>query len=148
DTKNLQNSLEESKKEIANLKQNPVPLGFIYVQLSNQPEPKTMWSAVTWKDVTSEYAGQFFRAEGGGAAPFGQIQGENVPRITDARVEYHQTKEANNHKPPVDDHGVNAGNWWDHITMNVGGWSSGIGLIAGKILAADDNTGITHSFYT
>src|SRR5699024_2637135 len=37
------NSETKLQQEIVNLKQNPIPLGFIYVQLSNQPEPKTLW---------------------------------------------------------------------------------------------------------
>jgi len=75
DRKRLNSSLEDVKK-------NPVPIGFIYVQLPSQPEPKTLWSMVEWKDVTSEYAGLFFRAEGGGSAAFEQIQNENSPRLT------------------------------------------------------------------
>jgi hypothetical protein len=78
------NSFNDVKKELDNLKQNPVPIGFIYVQLPGQPEPNTLWSMVKWKDVTSDYAGLFFRAEGGNSAAFGQIQDENVPRIASA----------------------------------------------------------------
>jgi hypothetical protein len=37
---------------------------------------------VEWKDVTSDYAGLFFRAEGGGSAAFGSIQNENSPRLS------------------------------------------------------------------
>jgi len=81
-TKQLNSSLDDAKKEINNLKQHPVPIGFIYVQLPGQPEPKTLWSTVEWKDVTSDYAGLFFRAEGGGSLAFGQIQDENSPRLT------------------------------------------------------------------
>jgi len=36
---------------------------------------------VEWKDVTSDYAGIFFRAEGGLSAGFSHIQEENSPRI-------------------------------------------------------------------
>ena len=40
---------------------------------------------IEWKDVTSDYAGLFFRAEGGGSAPFGVLQSENAPnRYIDA----------------------------------------------------------------
>jgi hypothetical protein len=80
----LQNILLEVRKEPKetqqqlNLQQmNPIPIDFIYTQLSGQPEPKTLWSTVEWKDVTSDYAGLFFRAEGRGSATYGQIQEEN-----------------------------------------------------------------------
>ncbi len=59
-----------------------MPFGFIYVQLPNQPEPLELWPTVRWSDITAEYAGLFFRAEGGGSANFGNIQDENSPRLT------------------------------------------------------------------
>jgi hypothetical protein len=68
-----------------NLRQNPVPTGFIYAQLPSQPEPKTLWPTVEWTDVTSDYAGLFFRAEGGWSAAFGVTQNENSPRLTDVQ---------------------------------------------------------------
>ncbi len=77
--KYLIDSLNEEKKEIDNLKQNPVPIGFIYVQLPSQPEPKTLWPIVEWKDVTLDYAGLFFRAEGGNSESFGKLQTGNAP---------------------------------------------------------------------
>lgn len=60
-----------------------VPIGFIYVQLSGQPEPSNIWPTVTWTEITSEYAGLFFRALGSGSASFGYIQAENSPRLTE-----------------------------------------------------------------
>jgi hypothetical protein len=75
DRKQLNSSLEDVRK-------NPVPIGFIYVQLPSQPEPKTLWSMVEWKDVTSDYAGLFFRAEGGNSFPFGQTQSSDSPRLS------------------------------------------------------------------
>jgi hypothetical protein len=36
---------------------------------------------MTWNDVTSNYAGLFFRAEGGGSEAFEKIQSENSPRL-------------------------------------------------------------------
>ncbi len=79
----LQKTLLDARKELRdalnNLQQNPVPIGFIYIQLASQPEPKTLWPTVEWKDATSDYAGLFFRAEGGGSAAFGTLQNENTP---------------------------------------------------------------------
>ena len=72
---------EALKKKLSVIESNLVPIGFIYVQLPSQPEPKTLWQLVEWKDVTSDYAGLFFRAEGENAEPFGQLQNENSPRV-------------------------------------------------------------------
>lgn len=59
-----------------------VPVGFIYVQLQNQPEPARLWVTTAWREITAEYAGLFFRAVGQGSAAFGNIQAENSPRLT------------------------------------------------------------------
>ncbi|KAI2804069.1 hypothetical protein BLOT_008214 [Blomia tropicalis] len=77
-----QSTIDQQKSTINNLKNNPIPINFIYVQLSNQQKPKDIWLNVEWKDVTSEYSGLFFRAEGGDAAEFGTIQEDNAPRVT------------------------------------------------------------------
>lgn len=63
-----------------------LPEGFIYVQLPRQQEPKILWPAFYWSDVTCQYAGYFFRAEGGGSEPFGYSQGDNAPRIAEIQV--------------------------------------------------------------
>jgi hypothetical protein len=47
-----------------------LPVGFIYFQLRGQPSPRDIFSG-TWEDISSQYAGLFFRVEGGNAAPFG-----------------------------------------------------------------------------
>jgi hypothetical protein len=78
-----QSTISSQQSTINNLKQNPVPIGFIYVQLSGQPEPEILWSMVEWADVSSDYAGLFFRTVGGGSAVFGQTQNENSPRVVE-----------------------------------------------------------------
>ncbi|KAH9387692.1 hypothetical protein TYRP_008886 [Tyrophagus putrescentiae] len=55
---------------------------------SHDPEPKTLWPMLNWVETTGQYAGNFFRAEGGGSAPFNQIQEENAPRIAEIRTSY------------------------------------------------------------
>ncbi len=60
-----------------------VPIGFIYVQLLDQPEPKNLWPTVQWADVSSGCAGLFFRVLGGGSTPFGETQNENALRLTE-----------------------------------------------------------------
>ncbi|XP_054154840.1 uncharacterized protein LOC128953381 [Oppia nitens] len=67
--------------ELDKLKSNPVPVGFIYTQLGGQPEPSQLWPGVKWLDITHDYSGLFFRAEGSGSLPFGQIQAANWSRL-------------------------------------------------------------------
>ena len=46
-----------------------IPIGFIYHQLPTQSAPATLFGG-TWENVSSSYAGDFFRAEGGNASTF------------------------------------------------------------------------------
>ena len=55
-----------------------MPVGSVYVRFKGQPAPNTLWGG-TWQNISSQYAGEFFRAEGGDAAPFGQSQAEGLP---------------------------------------------------------------------
>lgn len=57
------------------------PLGFIYIQFRNQADPNTLFPGTTWSNVSSTYAGRFFRAEGGSAASFGSQQAGGLPNI-------------------------------------------------------------------
>lgn len=50
------------------------PIGEVYVQFPTQTAPQTLYGRGTWTDVTSTYAGLFFRAAGGNAATFGVNQ--------------------------------------------------------------------------
>lgn len=34
-----------------------------------------------WSEITTQYAGLFFRVEGGGSAPFGWLQEDTCPRL-------------------------------------------------------------------
>ena len=63
----------------------PVPLGFLYIQLSGQDPPNVLWPSTHWNDVSSSYAGLFFRVVGGEAADFGQIQEANTTRLDEVR---------------------------------------------------------------
>lgn len=58
-----------------------MPVGSVYVRFKGQPAPNTLWGG-TWQNISSQYAGEFFRAEGGDAALFGQSQAESLPNIT------------------------------------------------------------------
>ena len=60
-----------------------LPIGFIYVQYKNQSTPDTLFGTDgKWQDVSSEYAGEFFRAVGGDSSSFGITQAEGLPNIT------------------------------------------------------------------
>ncbi|KAJ6638576.1 C-type lectin lectoxin-Lio1 [Pseudolycoriella hygida] len=73
--------LDMANTKLKYFQENPIPIGFIYVQLPYQPEPRNIWSGVEWSEVTAEYSGLFFRAEGGGSGQFGCTQAENSPRL-------------------------------------------------------------------
>lgn len=65
--------------------QSTMPVGSVYVQFSGQTDPTTLFGG-TWDNVSSTYAGLFFRAEGGAAAAFGETQGGGAPDIYGALV--------------------------------------------------------------
>lgn len=69
----------------SNLKPFIVPIGFVYVQLSDQPEPSGLWPQTLWENISSTYAGLFFRVLGGTSAAFGETQNENSPRLSEIR---------------------------------------------------------------
>lgn len=58
-----------------------IPVGFIYVQYSGQDAPATIFGG-TWSNVSSSYAGRFFRAEGGSAAAYGSVQAGGLPNLS------------------------------------------------------------------
>lgn len=61
----------------------PLPIGFIYFQLRGQATPDQLFgSSGKWQDISSTYAGEFFRAVGGDSASFGSKQNEGLPNIT------------------------------------------------------------------
>ena len=65
-----------------NSKLDILPVGFVYIQFPNQSAPGDILAG-TWEEITSQYAGLFFRAEGGNANPFGSgTQAEGLPNIT------------------------------------------------------------------
>lgn len=59
-----------------------IPIGFIYFEYRKQSSPSTLWPTMKWTDVTSLYAGQFFRALGGDAAAWDEVQQSCAPRIS------------------------------------------------------------------
>lgn len=59
-----------------------IPIGFTYVQLPKEKSPREIWPMITWKEVSQDYAGVFFRVEGARAGAFGTVQEASLPRIT------------------------------------------------------------------
>ena len=69
-----------TKNELNNLSNKIMPVGSIYVQYPSQSDPTTLFGG-TWSNISSTYAGRFFRAEGGSAAAFGSNQNGGLPNI-------------------------------------------------------------------
>ncbi|CAG2114766.1 unnamed protein product, partial [Medioppia subpectinata] len=85
----MERVIRENSVQITLLQNCPLPIGFIYVQLPGQADPKTLWPKSTWYDVTSAYAGQFFRAEGGDSLAFGAgVQPGDAPKLEHVHAEY------------------------------------------------------------
>ncbi|XP_054158976.1 uncharacterized protein LOC128957266 [Oppia nitens] len=74
-------SMADMQHRLMTIETNPVPLGFIYVQLPNQQPPSEIWPWIAWQDISPEYAGLFFRTLGSGSEPFGKVQSDNSPRL-------------------------------------------------------------------
>jgi hypothetical protein len=87
-----QSKIADQQTKIENLQKNPVPIGFIYVQLPNKPAPQEIWREVAWTQRTAQYAGLFFRAEGGESAAFGTNQGQSSPRVTNVAMYQYETE--------------------------------------------------------
>jgi len=49
--------------------------GAVYIQFPGQPAPLSLWPLNCWSNITSTYAGLFFRAEGGDSLAFGALPG-------------------------------------------------------------------------
>ena len=68
-----------------------LPVGFIYFQLRSQDTPDVLFGiSGKWQDISSTYAGEFFRAVGGNSASFGSKQNEGLPTfniVTDRAVQ-------------------------------------------------------------
>ena len=57
-----------------------IPVGTIYVQFAGQTDPTTLFGG-TWENISAQFAGKFFRCEGGNAAAFGSSQNGGAPNI-------------------------------------------------------------------
>lgn len=59
---------------------NALVIGTVYVQFAGQSAPADLYGGI-WENISANYAGQFFRAEGGNAAEFGSTQSDGAPNI-------------------------------------------------------------------
>lgn len=72
-----------------------LPVGYIYVQLPSQPAPNVLYPKATWSNISSSYAGNFFRVEGGLASAFESgKQLSSAPNITGRQVVFSNTSAA------------------------------------------------------
>jgi len=112
----MQLVLIETRKKLDDLLKNPVPIGFKYTQLPGQPEPTALWPVVKWKEITGQYAGQFFRALGGASAEFGATQNADSPRLISVK---HSTTGSYGNDPIS----INPGSWSPNNLSGDKGWS-------------------------
>lgn len=79
--------LDENKNLVENFTLDQIfdivhPIGEIYVQYPNQNPPLEVYGRGNWEDISSQYAGLFFRAEGGNSLPFqGGVQDDKIRSI-------------------------------------------------------------------
>lgn len=57
-----------------------IPVGFNYVQYPGESAPADIFGG-EWTNISAQFAGQFFRCEGGNAAAFGSSQNGGAPNI-------------------------------------------------------------------
>lgn len=74
----FQLSNESMADIVSRVRDETIPMGFIYFQLPFQMEPLSIWDWAKWQQVTANYSGHFFRAEGGGSEPFGISQTDSM----------------------------------------------------------------------
>lgn len=66
--------------ENGNINVATIPVGFNYVQYPGESVPADLFGG-EWENISSQFAGMFFRAEGGNAAEFGGSQTHALPGI-------------------------------------------------------------------
>ena len=67
--------------ENGNIDVATIPVGFNYVQYPGESAPADLFGG-EWENISAQFAGQFFRCEGGNAATFGETQQGGAPNIT------------------------------------------------------------------
>ncbi|KAH9387554.1 hypothetical protein TYRP_008743, partial [Tyrophagus putrescentiae] len=81
-------SLQTMQEIILKMIENPIPIGFIYVQLPQEKAPQEIWPSLVFTDISSAYDSAFFRVVGNkGAAAFGTEQQQQSPAIDEIKYE-------------------------------------------------------------
>lgn len=107
------------------------PIGEIYIQFPGKEDPQTLYGRGSWDNISNEFAGLFFRAEGGDSGTFSTsevtVQGEGLPNITGStwssyyyRPYLHQYGSFNNHVE--NDDNIHAAGEYDN-TWAAGAWA-------------------------
>lgn len=79
----LQNwSLVDIRKQLLDVREKMIPIGFIYTELPGHPTPSKLWPYLQWQEISESFAGDFFRVVGQGSEPFGIAQDECAPRLS------------------------------------------------------------------
>lgn len=112
----VQQSSDDMKVTINQIKDlvldSVFPVGSIYTQFPNQLDPAGLNYPGTWSNVSSSYAGDFFRVEGGNAVSFeGGEQTDEIKSHTHTQytgtVDDKNFSSSNGQYPPGDGPGVN-----------------------------------------
>lgn len=88
DLSSTKQDLSSTKQDLVETKNKVVPVGSIYIEYYNQASPKTLWPTLSWLDITSSYAGLFFRVLGSGSDNWGVTQSPCAPRMTQMAYTY------------------------------------------------------------
>ncbi len=75
---NMVVSVNGGGAENGNINVVTIPVGFNYVQYPGESAPADIFGG-EWTNISAQFAGMFFRAEGGAAAVFGEAQGQGLP---------------------------------------------------------------------
>ena len=94
-----------------------IPIGFLYTQLPEQSPPQELWPHMKWTEVTQKYSGLFFRAEGSGSDPFGQIQQANQSWISDVYAKSYKPEFFANSGFPIDQIQLKQ-DQWNNLSQN------------------------------
>jgi hypothetical protein len=87
------------------------PVGYVYTQYPGTSDPATLFGG-TWLNITSLYAGLFFRAEGGSSLAFNAgnqldaFQGHNHT-ISSGQGSHNHTQDSHNHTQNSHNHSIN-----------------------------------------
>lgn len=69
------------------------PIGMVYTQYPGKDSPATLGFPGTWENISSEFAGDFFRAEGGEASAYGS--GEQLDAFQGFKTDINYTGKTN-----------------------------------------------------